>query len=184
MPRWNNKDLIVYHGTDSISANATTLAVGSAIPFLPNLALCVPNTDFGQGFYVTTHLHQAKQWANVKVLRARPNANLFAVVIGFTISRDWLASLDNLAFVRPTSDFWDLVIDCRLGFAPHQRVPPQPRPYDVVHGPVTIWGQTLTIQDCDQISFHTRRAVSGLSRAHLEETARNLTPGDDFFPYQ
>ena len=158
MPLWRNKDLVVYHGTDNQSVpNPGTMTI--------NLARCRPLTDFGQGFYCTTSLHQAEQWANTRVHRTRAARRPapIAIVLAFQLSRDWLASLETLAFVRPINDFWDLVEDCRNGFPPHQRPTPFGACYDIVFGPVTLWPQRLVIQDCDQISFHTQRAVRGLS---------------------
>ena len=58
----NNRYLTLYHGTDLASANKI---INSQI----NLNFCKPLTDFGQGFYTTTYLHQAKNWANIRVLR-------------------------------------------------------------------------------------------------------------------
>ncbi len=175
MPQWTNPPLRVYHGTDSNSVGLTARSA-SLPPFTVNLALCRPYTDFGQGFYTTTRLHQARQWANMRVMRAPQRLNPFAVVIRFDLDRDWLASLDVLAFARPIRDFWRLVTDCRHGFPPHQRVPPEPTAYDVVYGPVTLWPQQLVIADCDQISFHTRRAVAGLGNANLEAVAPGTSP--------
>jgi hypothetical protein len=176
LPQWLNKKLFVYHGTDSGSVAGATAVTGAILPFFVNLALCRPNTDFGQGFYVTTRLHQAQQWANTRVT-SLPAPGLFAVILRFELDRDWLAGLQTLGFVRATRDFWDLVTDCRHGFAPHQRLPPNQIPYDVVFGPVTLWPQTLTIGDCDQMSFHTRRAVAGLPQPSLFRRAneRDLT---------
>ena len=90
-----------------------------------------------------------------------PTRTHIAVVIRFSLDRDWLAGLDALAFARPIADFWNLVTDCRYGFSPHQRSGPQAA-YDVVYGPVTIWPSRLLIQDGDQISFHTPATVPGL----------------------
>jgi hypothetical protein len=39
----------------------------------------------------------------------------------FAIDRDLLAGADILAFVVANIDYWDLVHDCRLGFAPYGR---------------------------------------------------------------
>jgi Protein of unknown function (DUF3990) len=180
LPKWLNKNLFVYHGTDSGSIAAATIATGAILPFAVNLALCRPNTDFGQGFYVTTRLHQAQQWANTRVI-SLPNPSLFAVVIRFELDRNWLASLQTLGFVRPTRDFWDLVTDCRQGFPPHQRVPPNQTPYDLVFGPVTLWPQTLIINDCDQLSFHTRRAIAGLPQPSLFRRANERDPNRTLF---
>lgn len=172
MPQWTNPRLTVYHGTDNRSAGLTGPArVNASVGFLPNLAFCRPFTDFGQGFYTTTNLHQARQWANTRVLS---RASAYAVVLRFDLDRDWLATLDALAFTRPTADFWALVTDCRQGFPPHQRPPPSPLPYDVVYGPVTLWPQILVIADCDQVSFHTQNAVAGLGQPFLHEAASYL----------
>ncbi|MBR0871283.1 DUF3990 domain-containing protein [Bradyrhizobium tropiciagri] len=164
MPAWGNKDVVLYHGTDDLAVGAQLHGPGSPLPLAVNLALCRSFTDFGQGFYCTTSIHQAQQWANARLLRmlAPTGPAPCAIVLEFKLSRDWLASLDMLAFVRPINDFWDLVDDCRNGFAPHQRSVPHNVCYDVVCGPVTIWPQRLVIQDCDQFSFHTQRAVRGL----------------------
>ncbi|WP_158237552.1 DUF3990 domain-containing protein [Bradyrhizobium forestalis] len=166
MPQWNNKDLFVYHGTDSASVGVSDplgvplVASGATLSsFAVRLALCRPRTDFGRGFYVTTNPHQARQWANTRVI-SLPSRAVFAVVLRFQLNRDWLAGLDALAFVRPTQDFWDLVTDCRIGFPPHQRS--SSHPYDVVYGPVTLWPQQLIINDCDQISFHSTQAAAAL----------------------
>jgi len=172
MPRWSLagggvKPLRAFHGTDDSFTGISGQLRGTRLAaFRVNLSLCRPNTDFGQGFYVTTSEHQAKQWANVRC-RSNPAPATKAIVLEFDIDRDWLASLEALAFPRPTSDFWDLVSDCRRGFRPHQRLPPRNVAFDIVYGPVTIWPQTLVIQDCDQISFHTARAVRGLQNPRI-----------------
>jgi hypothetical protein len=128
---------------------------------------------------VTTNLHQAEQWANKRVT-SLPLRSVFAVVLQFQLSRDWFAGLESLSFVRPTTDFWDLIWDCRLGFAPHQRSTSQPS-YDVVSGLVTLWGQILTIQDCDQISFHTPIAVAGLPKPVMLKKANDSDPTETLF---
>jgi Protein of unknown function (DUF3990) len=181
VPLWNNRSLRLFHGTDSLSVGSLP-AVGAVFPgFVVNLARCRPYSDFGQGFYTTTRLHQARQRANTRVLRAPSAPGLYAIVLRFDLDRDWLAGLDVLAFARAIRDFWDLVTDCYNGFPPHQRQPPSPAPYDVVYGPVTIWPQTLLINDCDQISFHTQRSAAGLGSPYLHDSADNQ-PGGLFPP--
>jgi hypothetical protein len=166
VPLWLNKDIYVYHGTDSNSVGATSVRSGTSISFGVSLPLCRPRTDFGQGFYVTTNLHQAEQWANertraINLTLPSSSTPTVAVILQFRLQRDWLASLESLSFVLETPDFWALVEDCRIGFPPHQRAGKQME-YDVVYGPVTLWRQKLVIKDCDQISFHTAAAVSKL----------------------
>jgi hypothetical protein len=173
MPAWGtpNPPLDVYHGTDDQSLLAWgAISQGQTLTgFRARLSLCRPATDFGQGFYVTTWDHQARQWANARVLRilAPTGPQPRAVVIRFQLDRDWLASLESLVFVRSTRDYWNLVDDCRLGFPPHQR----PGPYDAVYGPVALWPQRLLIQDCDQIGFHTRRGVRRLINPDVHDIA-------------
>ncbi|MCA6121702.1 DUF3990 domain-containing protein [Bradyrhizobium sp. WSM 1704] len=179
MPVWGNKDIVLYHGTDDISVGAQGQRPGYGLSLTINLAHCRPFTDFGQGFYCTTSLHQAQQWANARIVRtlAPTGTARCAIVLEFGLSRDWLASLETLAFVRPINDFWDLVNDCRNGFTPHQRMAPHNVCYDVVYGPVTIWPQRLVIQDCDQISFHTQRAVRGLKAPVIHSTGSPANGG-------
>ena len=184
MPRWRNQ-LIGYHGTDDswLNPNPGTRMThtGGPLTFVPNLAQCKPYTDFGQGFYITTHQHQAEQWANAKVFRTPGRTALTAIVLSFQLDRDWLSSLDSLSFVRPNTEFWDLVTDCRGMFPPHQRPPPSPLPYDVVYGPVSVWRQLLVLGDCDQISFHTRRAISGLPQPTMVSWGTQPDGGDFVF---
>jgi hypothetical protein len=185
VPKWLNKDLYVYHGTDSNSVGAASIRSGTSIPLSVSLPLCRPYTDFGQGFYVTTYLHQAEQWANKRA--AAVNAALpssatptVAVVLQFCLKRDWLAGLEGLSFVLETPDFWALVDDCRSRFPPHQRTGKQSE-YEVVYGPVTLWPQKLVIKDCDQISFHTPWTVASLPGPVLFKKANDSDPKQTSF---
>jgi hypothetical protein len=166
VPLWRNKDIVAFHGTDSRSIGVQSSNSGSTIIFAPSLARCGLYTDFGQGFYLTTSLHQARQWANKRATTVNsavkpPSPPTVATVLQFQLNRDWLARLDGLSFVRDTNDFWDLVEDCRGRFPPHQRTGSASE-YDVVYGPVSLWLQKLIIHDCDQISFHTPNTVNAL----------------------
>jgi hypothetical protein len=163
----------VFHGTDDSVPALTGVPKGTSVGFTPTLALCRPHTEFGQGFYVTTSEHQARQWANARWTR-HPSGTVKAVVLRFVLNRDDLARHDALVFVRPTADFWDLVQDCRHGFPPHQRPSPVPPAYDIVYGPVTIWPQRLVIQDCDQISFHTPAACGLLSSPQIHDVGNPM----------
>lgn len=182
MPQWGkHSKLIVYHGSDDLSVSgAKSVSVGQPVSgFKISLAHCRPATDFGQGFYVTTSEHQARQWANNRVLRTLkpygPTAN--AIVLRFDIDWDALAGLETLAFVRPTLDFWNLVQDCRNGFPPHPRSGSGNRAFDVVYGPVTLWPQRLVLQDCDQISFHTATGIALLTSVSLHDSAIGTSNG-------
>jgi hypothetical protein len=175
MPPWSNGKLTVYHGTDTLTlaAHGPFKAGGSLAGFVANLANCRPATDFGTGFYTTTSLHQAREWANARVRRKRSRASPtqpMGLVLLFDLDRDWLASQEALVFVREVSDFWDFVTHCRAGFAVHARAQPNVA-YDVVFGLMTIWPQRLLIQDCDQISFHTPAALGCLNQPIVADVA-------------
>lgn len=180
MPQWFNPPLRAYHGTDTDALGVpygASLTRRTMIAFTPNLALCRPFTDFAQGFYLTTRLHQAREWANAKVLRTP--APTTAVVLEFRLDRDQLAALEAICFVRETSDFWNFVHDCRGGFLSHGRTYPR-GPYDLVYGPVTLWPQRLTISNCDQVSFHTTSALTLLGS---KPTIKDIPPtGNARFP--
>jgi hypothetical protein len=166
--------LTAFHGTDSgsLAAYGPLVLYAPLAGFAINITLCRPNTDFGRGFYLTTNDHQARQWANTRVRRLRSprGASLQAVVLSFSIDRDLLADADVLAFVVATTDYWDLVHDCRLGFAPHGR-PGTKKYYDIVYGPVSLWRQELMIHDCDQISVHDQSLANRLSRPIVHQIA-------------
>ena len=127
---WNNSPLILFHGTDLPSAQAI-LTQGIRLSF------CRPGTDFGRGFYGTTLLHQAKNWANRRclTLQAAGVPNAIAAVMRFSVSRNALANLEALSFVTDgpqvsTSDFWKFVWHCRMQIGPH-RPRYRRRDYDV-----------------------------------------------------
>jgi hypothetical protein len=170
---WNNGPLVLYHGCDDASASNIN---GNGI----NLTLCQPLTDFGRGFYTTTSLVQAKNWANARcrALLAKSGIRRTATVIRFDVDRNQLAALDFLGFVTENSnpDFWDLIRACRRNSPPAQHLRARNAYYDVVFGPVTLWPQTLVIKDCDQISFHTAQAIQLLA------SLQTATRGQPWFP--
>lgn len=153
MSTWSLGPIMLLHGTDDASA-ASILADGV------NLAMCSPLTDFGRGFYTTTHYDQAVNWAILRAKRVRPSrAGTKGVVLGMTVDRCWLGELDSLVFLRPAPEtgFADFVRYCRAGLSPH-------RPsgnYEIAYGPVAQWQdlsdpatKLFVISDCDQVSFH------------------------------
>lgn len=165
---WEDNDLEVYHGCEEESAS--TLIGGSAgAPHGIDLARCRATTDFGRGFYTTTNLHQAEQWANTRV-RPLPGGGMTrAAVVAFSIQRGSISGLEHMAFVRegnpPGSDYWELVAHCRAGG--NHRKGGGTGFYDVVYGPVSLFPKCLVIQEGDQISFHTSDALSVLSKATI-----------------
>jgi Protein of unknown function (DUF3990) len=140
---WANNPIVVYHGTDNLSATAITISGLDASRF--NAA-----TDFGAGFYVTPVLHQAEQWANQKVRRTPGVLN--AEVLEYTLSRPIIEALSHITFITDTEDFHDLVDYCRNG-NPNHGPSPRGAPYGVLYGPVSLWPQKLVIADCEQILF-------------------------------
>jgi hypothetical protein len=181
MPPWANGKLTVYHGTDTqtIAAHGPFRVGGRLGSFAADLIYCRPATDFGRGFYTTTSLHQAREWANARVRRLPANPmQPKGLVLQFDLDRDRLATQESLVFVRAISDYWDFVAHCRAGLAVHARARPKVA-YDVVYGLVTIWPSRLLIQDCDQISFHTTVAVGRLNKPSVADIA---TTTDGLFP--
>jgi Protein of unknown function (DUF3990) len=185
MPIWKNRPAIFFHGTDTGALRGLAPAVHAPLPrFTVSLKRCRPNSDFGQGFYVTTNELQACEWANTRVRQARsavttPALLPCAVLLAFSIDRDRLGRLESLCFLRPTDDYYDLVDDCRLGFPPHQRTGGKAA-YDVVYGPVRMWPQRLVIADADQISFNTPMAVAILPTPVVRDIAND--PSGCFIP--
>lgn len=157
---WANPPLIVYHGT----LNIHTKAIQGKV----DLSSCDENSDFGKGFYTTTSLAQARVFAENVVRRSMPTSARPAV-IRFEITREDLAKLDSLWFVRgakDADDFWNLIESCRrLGVSNRAN----DQWYDVVVGPVAKWYQMRQCwADYDQISFHTDKAIEILHNGRIE----------------
>lgn len=200
---WNNNVLMLYHGTDNYSVASTDHRDARGDPTElrltpnPNNIYIGPNvdfgaqnvrsgTEFGPGFYTTTSAHQARQWANQRVRRinAPRQPPEIAVLLRFQIDREAFQQLkpEMISFVRDDPVFWDFVVYARKhGRRSHLRpADPNrvhfPEMYEVVHGPVTIWQQTLVIKDCDQVSFHSLRAVGALGTADWIDQGNPLFP--------
>ena len=166
---WSNQALKVYHGCDDVSAKRIVRGRGGGHRI--SLASGSPATDFGQGFYTTTNVHQAEQWANRQFYMGQGRGATSASVLEFTIDRDAMANLEHMAFVRedvaPDSDYWQLVAHCRSRNDHARKGPLGKGYYDVVYGPVSLYPQSLVIADADQISFHTRDALKVLTAATI-----------------
>lgn len=168
---WTNSPLVLFHGTTD-SAVSNIMAPVAPNRHGINLGLCRPLADFGQGFYFTTYLHQAKNWANNRCLGSLPGSNPIATVLSFDVDRNLLGQLQTLVFLRDDSNYWDFVMHCRSGLGPHRPT----GQYDVVFGPVSLWPQTLVIANCDQISCHTTLALAILPNPIIEAQGTLGTP--------
>jgi hypothetical protein len=173
---WNNDNVVLFHGCSEESlhpANPRGIAV-SGLPHNIDLTACAKRTEFGRGFYTTTWIEQAKEWANrqTKKLKARSAGRSLrkAIVLGLSVDRDKLAALDSLVFTNEDCGFWPFVTYCRSGSIPHARSLPGQPEYDVIYGPVSIWPQRLVIKDCDQVSFHTSKALAILPAVSIVAT--------------
>ena len=171
---WSTGPQILYHGCDDASATSIMTPVNPNHHGI-NLAYSTPLTDFGLGFYTTTNLAQAKDWANSRCLKLRmalsgllqPPRRVLATVLRFEVDRDEITKLQGPSFVREDQDYWDFVQYCRTGQGPHR----QTGNYDIVTGPVSLWPQKFIIKDCDQSSFHTPRALGILPTPIIEAQA-------------
>jgi hypothetical protein len=181
MATWQNDDFILYHGSTEDSLRPLDpegLSVG-VLPHHINLERCGTRTEFGRGFYVTSSLEQAKSWANLQAkriaIRKRKTTHPRAVVLGVSLNRDRLATLEALVFTNENCGFWPFVEYCRAGHPPHGRRNAVQVRYDIVYGPLSIWPQHFVLKDCDQVSFHSAKALSIIPALDL------MTKGDPLF---
>jgi hypothetical protein len=160
--------LTLWHGCTSRDA-ATIQAHGI------DLTRCRADSDFGQGFYLTSIRRQARHWAWFRYFGMTPQQQQgnTAQLLRFRFPRVDFTGLKTLCFVLGdynNLDFWSLVQHCRIstpvGTAgqSHHRYPGAVTSpdwwYDVVIGPVSaFWTQRVCMNDSDQFSFHTPDAI-------------------------
>jgi hypothetical protein len=159
---------VLFHGTTLSRIKQYKPIEGQLLTgFSIDLDKCRERTDFSRGFYLTTSLKQAKNWANNLVGRVvhSSNADDKAAVLEFSISLELMAKLESLWFVVDNREFVRFVSGCRRG-GNHERSTTD-QPYDMVSGPVTLFPQEMVVKDCDQVSFHTPEAISLLSPPKL-----------------
>jgi Protein of unknown function (DUF3990) len=170
---WANDDMVLYHGCSDRSlrpANPNGISPdGGPHNISPSVGAARP--DFGPGFYTTTWLHQARNWANMRVRRQRAGK---AVVLSMRLARNHFANLQSLVFPSDRDKFYDFVGYCRTGGIPHAPRIHRERPYDVVAGPVTAAPQTLAIGQADQVSFHTAVGILAISHVTVFEIGNPL----------
>ena len=156
-PLWENQDIVLYHGTTKTSAD---LIRANGI----DLAQASPKTDFGRGFYTTTSLRQAQNWA----WRIADEKKDEPMVLSYQIQREAIAKLDSLFFVDGSYEndvFWSFVFHCRLGNEWHKQDKTMLY-YDIVIGPIAaFWKDRVAMLIAEQISFHTDTAIKLLVEA-------------------
>ncbi len=152
--QWSNPELRLFHGTDTESVDSILGGI--------DISVLHDSSDFGRGFYTTTNLVQAQSWA-LRRARRRPR---HAAVVEFLVSRDELAKLESMWFVRAaadTDDFWSLVeacVEAGIGNRGGSHW------YDVVVGPVSSsYAIRSAWENYDQVSFHTPRAFKVLDNS-------------------
>jgi hypothetical protein len=169
---WMNDDMVLYHGCSDQSLfplNPKGIVVGTG-PHNISLSAGALRPDFGPGFYTTTWLHQARNWANLRVGKVSgrsPGAK--AVVLSMRLARNGFANLQSLVFPSDRDSFYSFVAYCRGGGNPHADVAYRAGPYDVIAGPVTVARQTLVIGQADQVSFHTVVGTGAISNVNVLE---------------
>jgi hypothetical protein len=132
-----------------------------------------PSTDFGKGFYTTTNIEQARDWALIRKRNAGGGAK--AIISIYEADDDLLEKVfyDTLRFNMPDDKWLAFVVDCRKG-VPHD--------HDIVFGAVANDKIYVTIEQYEnglldseqtlarlkinefynQISFHSPAAVREL----------------------
>ena len=151
----------LYHGTFSLDIAQ------------PDLSKCRNKTDFGNGFYTTTSVEQARKWA---VLRKNRFHTENAYIIEYEIDDNILSSREYKIrfFDGATKEWLEFVYNNRKGRETEQ--------LDMVMGPVAndslyatlllyeqgVLSVAATIEQLkthalfDQLSFHTSKAINTL----------------------
>ncbi|MEH2480204.1 hypothetical protein V1282_003561 [Nitrobacteraceae bacterium AZCC 2146] len=167
---WANDDMVLYHGCseESLAPGNPRGIVVTGQPHNISLDVGASLPDFGPGFYTTTWLHQARNWANLRVRKLQARRRIAkAVVLSMRVERNAFAGLQSLVFPGERDGFYKFVEYCRDGRRPHAAIEFRQGPYDVVTGPVTLAGQTMIVGGADQVSFHTLAGTAAISRVDV-----------------
>lgn len=138
----------------------------------PSLLKSRKNTDFGRGFYTTTHKEQAEHWTSIKMDRAKKGRRVVSV---FEVDETILSNLELKIreFHGPDEAWLNFVVNSRKGIE---------HDYDLVFGPVandkvftvvnlyesgvinatTAIAELKAYKSYDQLSFHTERVIKEL----------------------
>ena len=151
--------MLLFHGSNIVITQPK---------LIPSLRLL----DFGQGFYLTSDMEQAKKWA----MRTTLNRGIGKATVSiFEIDDDYRKFLNILAFDKPDAEWLEFVCMNRTGNTP-QNV------YDIVKGPVADDQVARTINNYlsgyllqemalqlllpqrlkDQYAFKTEKALNAL----------------------
>lgn len=117
----------------------------------PNLRYCRKKTDFGEGFYTTTHKEQAEHWTKIKKDRAKVDRRVVSV---FEIDDAMLSNSDlKIRKFNGVDEAWlNFVVESRKGVK---------HDYDLVFGSAAI-AELKAYKTYDQLSFHTKRVMDEL----------------------
>ena len=119
----------VYHGS--------TVCVSK-----PELLTSSRRLDFGSGFYVTSDLHQAQRWTQIKMRRLQTNSAIVSVYD----AKEVFSAIDLIIkyFVTTSEEWLDFVMAYRMGSNNKNSG------YDVIRGPVA--NDTL----CETLALYER----------------------------
>ena len=165
---------IVYHGT--ITTHKNSLLNGIDLKAGKN------KTDFGKGFYTTTNLAEAQSLA----LKRAEMYESQAMIVTYSLNKDIVKSLNWLCLDTPTDKWHEFIYNNRLRTTISQ-FHNRSCYFDVVYGCVADGnigyltkfqnGDIISMdefklknkpfKDYDQLSFHTKEAISALSIADI-----------------
>lgn len=154
----------------------------SAIVDSPRIINPTRTLDYGAGFYTTTSLQQATDWARRKIKSATDKA--YVNVYDFDTAK--MRDLNVLRFDNPTDRWVDFV-------EKNRQDPTFTHNYDIVYGPVandrvyaqfalyeqgfiskaTLINELKTYKLIDQLLFHSERAVKLLDFVEYIKVERN-----------
>lgn len=142
-------------------------------------------TDFGQGFYVTFQLEQAKKWASVRAAHPQVNRKVLDYLkisssqyfsnpdtwvpayIVYNLNTNTLFQSKGMVFPLPGNPEWPNHEDSWKTFVKNSRQDVK-HPFDFVYGPVGARhdqnpAEVTASPNKDQLSFHSEKAIGCLS---------------------
>ena len=134
--------LTLYHGT-SLSVPNPIAKIGRK------------NLDFGQGFYATKILEQAKSWAMIIAERKGRNVKPFVNIYEFDIDKAQLYGVRFKVFETYDIEWLDYVVACRKGLGVSTD-------YDIVEGGVANDNVIDTVEDYEKGIITAEQALGQL----------------------